>query len=133
MIWYLSIPDGIIASLRQFMIVLLFRLHLTFNPRRDYCLFATTGITADPALGTAALVTNHKGGDATASVTSATYSNAAVVPAGNDEEILFVLANTTGNFVDNDDYYVCPPGYGIAIYANPGTSKYGLTIKWVEF
>lgn len=90
------------------------------------------GITVDPALGTSANVSNHKGGGG-ASVASATYTNANVATAGNIEGIIYVAGNTTGNFVDADDFYTLPPGNGIAIYANASTNGYGLLIKAVEF
>lgn len=90
------------------------------------------GITTDPALGTSANVSNHKGGGGS-SVASATYTNANVATSGNIESLIYVAGNTTGNFVDADDFYVLPPGNGIAIYANASTNGYGLLIKAVEF
>ena len=38
-----SIPDGIIASLRRHIVDKLIEFIISFNPRRDYCLFATVG------------------------------------------------------------------------------------------
>lgn len=94
----------------------------------------TSLTTADPALGTSLTPLNNMPGSATSSITSCTTSAATVALAGNIQDVGSIAAAGLYEAFENGRCLVLSPGNGVehGVYVN-ATSKYGITIYWVEF
>ena len=94
----------------------------------------TSLTTADPALGTTLTPLNNMPGASTSSVTSCTTSASVVTLAGNVQDVGSLVANGLYEAFENGRCTVLSPGNGIehGVYA-AATTKYGITIYWVEF
>jgi hypothetical protein len=73
--------------------------------------------TTDPALGTAATVSNNKSGGS-ASVTSCSYANTNVTVAGTSKDAIGAATNTFVQLFSNGNAYVLPAGTGVVFYSN---------------
>ena len=88
--------------------------------------------TSDPALGTAALVSNNKGGGA-ASVTTCSYANTNLTVAGTTKDYAGAATNTFVQVLSNGSAYVLPPGNGVVFYANiSGANVWLASMAWIE-
>lgn len=105
----------------------------------NYAMFFLALSGADPALGSAAFITNARPGSAITSMASATYTNTSLTPPANNA--ILEGAQAAGNYTLNDiltnnSVYILPKGSaaGLLLFFNsPSTNTWIATIKGVEF
>jgi hypothetical protein len=91
-----------------------------------------TFTTTDPALGTSAIVSNNKSG-AAASVTSCSYANTNLTPAGSTKDYTGAGSNTFVQVLTNANAYILPSGSGIVFYSNlSGANAWLCSMSWIE-
>ena len=104
-----------------------------------YAMFFLALSGADPALGSAAFITNAIPGSAITSVASTTYTNTNLTPPANTT--ILEGAQAAGNYTINDiltnnSIYILPKGSatGLLLFFNsPSANTWIATIKGVEF